>query len=37
MKKKFWSVMLVIALLGVAACLGFIAWHIFSDMWGNPV
>jgi sortase B len=32
MKKKFWSVLLVIALLGVVCCLGFIAWHILSDI-----
>ena len=37
MKKKFWSVMLVVALLGVAGCLGFIAWHIFSDMGAQQV
>jgi len=37
MKKKFWSVMLVAALLGVAGCLGFIAWHIFSDMGAEQV
>ena len=37
MKKKFWSVMLIVALLGVAGCLGFIAWHIFSDMGAQQV
>lgn len=32
MKKSFWSAMLVAALLGVVGCLGFIAWHILSDI-----
>lgn len=37
MKKKFWSILLVLALLGVAGCLGFIAWHLFSDMGAEQV
>lgn len=37
MKKTFWSVMLVIALLGIAGCLGFVAWHIVSDMGAEQV
>ena len=37
MRKTFWNFMLVLALLGVVGCLGFIAWHIFSDMGAEQV
>ena len=37
MKKTFWSVMLVLMLLGVAGCFAFIGWHVYSDMGAQQI
>ena len=31
MNKKSWHIILILALLGLVACLGFIAWHLYQD------
>lgn len=37
MKKKTWSIILIIALIGIVASLGFIAWNLYTDMKGQEV
>ena len=32
MKKKSWHIIFVLGLVGLIACLGFIAWNLYSDM-----